>query len=158
MNGGKLLLFGGGIKGKSPARGFFGSRVSTVWMAREFARQRSWWFKKRGSRMTTSSCSGNKAAYLKNRGLDKEHCKELIKLQLREFGPSPRNEIDAFFSLFFPSRHWDPCAAERANPPVHHASSNPAPPPTARVPESREDSRERPVSARPPHHGLSGEN
>jgi ATP-dependent DNA helicase RecG len=43
-----------------------------------------------------AAATGDRAAYLKNRGLDKEHYKELIKLQLRQFGPLPRNEIDAF--------------------------------------------------------------
>ena len=43
-----------------------------------------------------AAATGDRAAYLKNRGLEKGHYKELIKLQLRQFGPLPRNEIDAF--------------------------------------------------------------
>lgn len=43
-----------------------------------------------------AAATGDKAAYIKNRGLDKEHYKELVKLHLQKFGPATRADLEAF--------------------------------------------------------------
>jgi ATP-dependent DNA helicase RecG len=43
-----------------------------------------------------AAVTGDKAAYIKNRGLDKEHYKELVKLHLQKFGPAPRADLESF--------------------------------------------------------------
>ena len=43
-----------------------------------------------------AAATGDKAAYIKNRGLDKEHYKQLVKLHLEKFGPTTRKELEDF--------------------------------------------------------------
>ncbi len=43
-----------------------------------------------------AALTDDKAAYIKHRELDKSHYQQLIADYLMKFGPSPRNEIDAF--------------------------------------------------------------
>lgn len=45
---------------------------------------------------TVAALTGDKAAYIKNRGLDKEHYKELVKLHLTKFGPATRADLADF--------------------------------------------------------------
>ena len=41
-----------------------------------------------------AAATGGKAAYIRNRGLDKEHYKELVKLHLQKFGSATREELE----------------------------------------------------------------
>jgi ATP-dependent DNA helicase RecG len=45
---------------------------------------------------TVAALTGDKAAYIKNRGLDKEHYKELVKLHLEKFGATTRADLEDF--------------------------------------------------------------
>ena len=45
---------------------------------------------------TVAAMTGGKAAYIKNRGLDKEHYKELVKLHLEKFGAATRADLEDF--------------------------------------------------------------
>jgi ATP-dependent DNA helicase RecG len=45
---------------------------------------------------TVAALTGDKAAYIKNRGLDKEHYKELVKLHLKKFGAATRADLEDF--------------------------------------------------------------
>jgi ATP-dependent DNA helicase RecG len=45
---------------------------------------------------TVAALTGGKAAYIKNRGLDKEHYKELVKLHLEKFGAATRADLEDF--------------------------------------------------------------
>lgn len=45
---------------------------------------------------SVAAMTGGKAAYIKNRGLDKEHYKELVKLHLKKFGPATRADLEDF--------------------------------------------------------------
>lgn len=46
--------------------------------------------------VTVAALTGGKAAYIKNRGLDKEHYKELVKLHLGKFGAATRADLEDF--------------------------------------------------------------
>ena len=45
---------------------------------------------------SVAALTGDKAAYIKNRGLDKEHYKELVKLHLKKFGAATRSDLEDF--------------------------------------------------------------
>ena len=45
---------------------------------------------------TVAAMTGGKAAYIKNRGLDKEHYKELVKLHIEKFGAATRADLEDF--------------------------------------------------------------
>lgn len=45
---------------------------------------------------TVAAMTGGKAAYIKNRGLDKEHYKELVKLHIGKFGAATRADLEDF--------------------------------------------------------------
>lgn len=45
---------------------------------------------------SVAALTGNKADYIKNRGLDKEHYKELVKLHLEKFDAATRSDLEDF--------------------------------------------------------------
>ena len=45
---------------------------------------------------TVAALIGGKAAYIKNRGLDKDHYKELVKLHLEKFSAATRADLEDF--------------------------------------------------------------
>lgn len=45
---------------------------------------------------SVAAMTGGKAAYIKNRGLDKEHYKELVKLHIEKFGAATRADLEDF--------------------------------------------------------------